>query len=170
MVTVGMSETNGTGTINWTLQLDGGSPSIFSTSNTGPTASFTWDTSKVVPGSHTLTLTVQDGGGQTATATRNVTVTIPPPPSVIFNTPAEGATVGGVVSVSVTTSGGSGTLSLNVSVDDPRRPPSGTVVLFNNSGPAGTFSFNWDTAATVADGAHTLTATVQDGSGSSTTA
>src|SRR5204862_6177353 len=78
MVTIGMSETNGTGTINWTLQLDGGSTPIFSTSNTGPTASFTWNTSNVAPGSHTLTLTVQDGGGQTATATRNVTVTTPP--------------------------------------------------------------------------------------------
>jgi hypothetical protein len=170
VVTVGMSETNGTGTITWTLQLDGGSPPIFSTSNTGPTASFTWDTSKVAPGAHTLTLTVQDGGGQPATATRNVTVTIPPPPSVVFNTPAADATVGGVVSVSVTTSGGSGTRTLTVSVDDPRRPPTGTVVLFTNSGPsAGTFTFNWDTAATVADGPHTLTATLQDGSGSTTT-
>jgi hypothetical protein len=169
MVTVGMSETNGTGTINWTLQLDGGPTPIFSTANTGPTASFTWDTSKVATGSHTLTLTVQDGGGQTATATRNVTVNIPPSPMVTFNTPAADATVSGVVSVSVTTSGGSGTRSLTVSVDDPRRPPPGTVVLFSNSGPAGTFTFNWDTAATVADGTHTLTATLQDGSGSTTT-
>src|SRR6266403_5077433 len=171
MVTVGMSETNGTGTINWTLQLDGGPTPIFSTSNTGPTASFTWDTSKVATGSHTLTLTVQDGGGQTATATRNVTVNIPPPPMVIFNTPAADATVSGVVSVSVTTSGGSGTRSLTVSVDDPRRPPPGTVLRFTNSGPStGTFTFNWDTAATVADGPHTLTATVQDGGGSTATA
>jgi len=170
MVTVGMSETNGTGTINWTLQLDGGSTPIFSTSNSGSTASFTWDTTNVATGSHTLTLTVQDGGGQTATATRNVTVNIPPPLTVRLLTPAADATVGGVVSVSVSTSGGSGTLSLTVSVDDPRRPPPGTVVLFTNSGPAGTFTFNWDTAVTVADGPHTLTATVQDGSGSTTTA
>src|SRR5438552_18865934 len=129
-----------------------------------------WDTTNVATGSHTLTLTVQDGGGQTATATRNVTVNIPPPLTVRLITPAADATVGGVVSVSVSTGGGSGTLSLTVSVDDPRRPPPGTAVLFTNSGPAGTFNFNWDTAVTVADGPHTLTATVQDGSGSTTTA
>src|SRR5205085_11388309 len=72
-VTVGMSESNGAGTISWALRLDGGATPIFSTSGTASTASFNWDASAVTPGAHTLTLTVQDGAGRTATATRTVT-------------------------------------------------------------------------------------------------
>src|SRR5205085_11905331 len=67
-VTVGMSESNGTGTITWTVRLDGGATPIFTTSNAGPTASFSWDTSDVPTGAHTLALTAQDGGGRTAPA------------------------------------------------------------------------------------------------------
>src|SRR3989442_6346185 len=171
-VPVGLSETNGTGTISWSLQLDGATPPIFSTSTAASTTttSFNWDASGVTPGAHTLTLTVQDGGGRTATATRHVTVVAPPPPGLTFNTPAEGATVGGVVSVSVSATNVSGTLTWTVSVDDPRRPPNGTIVLFGGSGTATTVTFNWDTAATVADAPHTLTATVQDGAGRTATA
>src|SRR5204863_5653160 len=35
-VPVGMSESNGTGTITWTLRVDGGSTPIFTTSGTAP--------------------------------------------------------------------------------------------------------------------------------------
>ncbi|PYM84399.1 MAG: hypothetical protein DME13_13120, partial [Candidatus Rokuibacteriota bacterium] len=43
-VPVGMSESGGTGTISWTVRLDGGATPIFSTSGTASTASFSWDT------------------------------------------------------------------------------------------------------------------------------
>src|SRR5207253_1781814 len=52
-VPVNMSETNGTGSISWAVRLDSGTDPIFSTSNTGPTASFSWDTSALAPGAHT---------------------------------------------------------------------------------------------------------------------
>src|SRR5204863_432269 len=71
------SETGGTGTITWTLRLDGGTTPIFTTSGTASTTTFNWDISTVAPGAHRLDLTVQDGGGRTATATRNVTVWSP---------------------------------------------------------------------------------------------
>src|SRR5439155_25866103 len=73
-VTVGMSESGFTGTISWTLRLDNGGNPIFTTSGTTSTASFSWDTTGVPAGAHTLNLTVQDGAGHTATATRNIVV------------------------------------------------------------------------------------------------
>jgi hypothetical protein len=162
-VTVAMSESNGTGTISWTLQLDGGATPIFSTSNTGPTASFAWNTSGVAPGPHTLTLTVQDGGGRTATATRNVTVTTAPPLTAPFTSPAEGATVSGPITVSVSESNGTGTISWTVRLDG------GSTPIFSTSNTGPTASFTWDTSS-VAPGSHTLNLTVQDGGGRTATA
>jgi galactose oxidase-like protein/PKD domain-containing protein len=77
-VVVDMRETGGSGSLTWTVRLDDKATPIFSTSWTGSTASFTWDTSTVSPGAHTLSLMVQDGRGHTATATRNLTVVAPP--------------------------------------------------------------------------------------------
>src|SRR5947207_2433424 len=96
-VPVGMSESGGTGTISWTVQLDGGAPPIFSTSGMASTATFNWDTSGVAPGAHTLTLVAQDTAGHTANATLHVVVAGPLTAS--FTTPNEGATVNGSVPV-----------------------------------------------------------------------
>src|SRR5207253_1309248 len=96
VVTVGLSESGGTGTISWTVRLDGGATPIYATSGTAGTASFNWDTAAVAPGAHRLDLAVQDGAGRTATATRNVTVQPPVTGSIrIFITQpgADGATV-----------------------------------------------------------------------------
>ena len=151
-----MSESNGTGTITWTLRLDGGSTPIFSTSGTASTASFNWDTSSVAPGAHQLQLTVQDGGGRTATATRNVTVAAPLSASI--PSPTEGATVSGTVPVNMSETGGTGTITWTLRLDG------GTTPIFTTSGTASTITFNWDTS-TVAPGTHRLDLTVQDGGG-----
>jgi len=161
-VPVGMSESNGVGTISWTLRLDGGATPIFSTSNTGPTASFNWDTSAVPPGAHTLTLSVLDGAGRTATATRNVTVT-PPTLTAAFTAPDEGATVGGPVTVGLSENNGTGTISWTVRLDGGATP------IFSTSNAGPTASFTWDTS-TVTAGAHRLDLTVQDGGGRTATA
>jgi len=160
-VTVGMSETGGTGTIAWTLRLDNGGNPIFTTSGTGSTASFSWDTSGVSAGAHTLNLTVQDGAGHTATAARNIIVA--GPLSASFTTPGEGASVSGVVPVSMSETGGTGTITWTLRLD------SGTTPIFTTSGTAATASFNWDTSG-VPIGAHTLNLTVQDGAGRTATA
>ena len=68
---------------------------------TGTGASFSWDTTKVVNGPHTLTANVADPMGGTGTATQTVTVsnvaTPPPPPTgtlkVFVTQPTGGATV-----------------------------------------------------------------------------
>ena len=73
-VLVAMSESGGTGTLTWTVRLDDGGTPIFATSGAGSSTSFTWDASAISPGTHTLSLMVQDGRGHTATAIRHVTV------------------------------------------------------------------------------------------------
>jgi len=166
-VTIGMSESGANGTpIVFTLTVDGSQ--VFTTSGTATTASFNWNSSSVAEGPHTLGLTVRDGAGRTATATRSVTVKQPTPISVTITSPTEGATVGGTITVSVSETGGTGTLNWSVTVDDPRRPPEGIIVICSPSGTASSISCSFDTTM-VADGAHTLTATVQDGAGRSGT-
>jgi Bacterial Ig domain len=162
MVAVGMSETNGTGTITWTLRLDGGSTPIFTTSGTATTASFNWNTSGLAAGAHQLQLTVQDGGGRTATATRNITVAAPSLTASI-TAPTEGAMVNGTVVVGMSASGGTGTITWTVRLDG------GSTPIFTTSGTAATASFNWDTS-TVSAGAHQLQLSVQDGGGRTATA
>src|SRR5439155_20616909 len=81
MVTLGSTGGNeygyGTTYTNW-LKVDG-------TAVTGTGPSFSWDTTKVANGPHTLTANVADPMGGTGTATQNVTVsnvvTPPPPPT-----------------------------------------------------------------------------------------
>src|SRR2546426_905226 len=157
-----MSESNVTGTITWTLRLDGGSTPIFSTSNTGPTASFSWNTATVPDGAHTLTLTVQDGAGRTAKATRSVTVQQPPLTASI-TTPAEGATVNSTVTVGMSESNGIGSISWALRLDG------GTTPIFSTSTRGPSASFTWDPSR-VTPGAHRLALTVQEGGGRTATA
>jgi len=158
-VTVAMSEQNGTGTISWTVRLDGGATPIFSTSNAGPTASFSWDTSGVAPGAHTLTLTVQDGGGHTATATRNVTVQLPSTIKVFITQPgADGATVSGTTWFTIwIENAAAGSKTYTMSVD-------GTAVGTTNTTSNGPVSMPWTTTGTP-NGSHSVTISVRDSAG-----
>src|SRR5437660_1254481 len=162
-VSVGMSESGGTGTSTWTVQLDGGATPIFGPiSGTASTTSFNWDTSTVAPGAHTLNLTAQDSAGHTANATLHVVVAGPLTAS--FTTPGEGTTVSGSVPVGLSETSGTGTITWTVRLDGGATPifgPTSTI--------ASTTSFNWDTSA-VSPGAHTLNLTVQDGAGRTATA
>jgi hypothetical protein len=161
-VAVGMSETGaGSTPITSTLTVDGGQ--VFSTAGTSATASFVWNSNSVSNGAHTLGLTVQDGAGRTATATRNVTVTSPPPLTASITTPAEGATVNGIVTVGMSESNSSGTITWTLGLDGGATP------IFTTSGTATTASFNWETKG-LAPGAHQLQLTVQDGGGRTATA
>src|SRR5439155_752824 len=96
-VTVAASGGSGSG-YSYGLKVDG-------TAVTGTGASFSWDTTKVVNGPHTLTANVADPMGGTGTATQTVTVsnvaTPPPPPTgtlkVFVTQPTGGATVSNTV-------------------------------------------------------------------------
>src|SRR5204862_344829 len=67
-VSVGMSASGGTAPYTYTLTIDGSQVA------SSASATYSWSTTSVADGSHTLGLTVTDGGGRTATASRPVTV------------------------------------------------------------------------------------------------
>ncbi|MGH6691093.1 MAG: Ig-like domain-containing protein, partial [Gammaproteobacteria bacterium] len=163
------------GTATTTMSADGGSGYTFrlavdgTTVYTGANNSFSWNTSAVANGSHTLTATVTDSGGKSGSASIGVNVsnTTSPPPAgglkAIFTSPAEGATVSGTqVSVNLWVEGQSGSSNtFSLSVDSQSlgsRTTSGTHV-----------TIAWDSTK-VPDGVHTLTATVRDAAGNTGTA
>jgi len=94
-------------------------------------------------------------GSSTLTGTiKNGTTTVPPL-TLAFSSPAAGTTVSGTVNVGLTAAGGTGY----------------TYTLAIDSAPATTVAtpFAWNTT-TVANGSHTLTATVKDSAGRTATA
>jgi len=158
-VAVGMSASGGTAPYTYTLTIDGSQVA------SGASASYSWSTTSVADGSHTLGLTVTDGGGRTATASRAVTVSnaAPPPPGgtlrVFITSPASGATVSGTVWVNIWVEGaatGNNVFTLRAA---------GTIVgSATDSGAHVTLP--WNTPGTP-NGATSLSATVQDASGNS---
>src|SRR6266404_3669283 len=163
MVTVGMFATGASGTpITFTLSVDGGSP-VFTTSGAATTASFGWNSNSVSTGARTLNLMVQDGAGRTANAVLHVTVTDLPPPMVQITTPAEGATVGGTITVAASlTTAGPAPFTWTVKVDN-------TAQVFTSTGSVTSISFAWNTT-TVPDGPRTLNVSVQDSTGATASA
>jgi Bacterial Ig domain/Beta-propeller repeat len=162
-VTVGMSATGASGTpITFTLTVDGGQ--VFSVSGATSTASFSWNTTGVGDGAHTLGLTVRDGAGRTATATRSVTVAngTPPPGGTIrvFITQpgSDGATVAGTVWFTVwieNAAAGSKTYTLSAAGGTP------VTTTTTSNGPV---SLAWDSRP-VANGSRAITITVRDAAG-----
>ena len=136
-----------------TLAIDGGAPFAV----TGSTSwSYSWDTTGVADGAHTLRVTANDGK-MTSSATRAVTVSNAPPnaaPVVSIETPAEGATVTGVVRVAGAASDADGdALTVTLAIDGGTPiPVTGGV----------SWAYSWNTAS-ASEGTHTLVATVSDG-------
>src|SRR5260370_32182355 len=154
-VPVGMSETGGTGTITWTLRLDGGTTPIFSTSGTTSTPSFNWDTSGVPAGSHQLQLTVQDGSGRTATAIRNVTVQQGTIRVFITQPGTDGTTVSGTVWFTIwLENAAAGTRNLTLSID-------GTAAATPAPAANGPISMPWNSPG-APGGPHTATRSAHD--------
>jgi hypothetical protein len=142
-VSVALRAGGGTG-YSYTLAVDGGAARTVA-------ATSSWNTTTAINGSHTLRATVRDAAGRTVSATRTVKVSnvAMTPLAVWFTAPAAGATVSGTVSVAVTASGGIG-YSYTLAVDSTQV--------------ATASSFAWNTT-TVANGSHTLRATVRDAAG-----
>ncbi len=147
----------------FTLSVDG----TLLTAQTFPTATtfwFTWDTTKVADGSHTLQLAVTMNG-QTATATLPVNVgngTVLPALGASFTSPAEGAILrGNSTTVGMAATGASGPSTFKLAIDG--------VVVSTQTVAGSTASYTWNTRG-LARGPHTLSLTVTDGAGRTATA
>jgi hypothetical protein len=161
---VGMATTADWGTTKtFTLSVDG----TVLTSQTFATAStlwYTWDTTTVTNGAHTLQLAVTMSG-QTATATLPVNVSnasVLPQLTASFTAPAAGVTLkGSRTTVGMASTGASGSSTFKLAVD-------GTVVS-TQTVTGSTASYTWNTKG-LAKGSHTLFLTVTDGAGRTATA
>src|SRR5262249_29542792 len=145
--TVSVSAGGGSG-YTYTIKVDG--TTIYS----GTNGSFAWNTTSVGNGPHTLTATVTDSQSRTATASLAVTVSnaLTPDVKLTFTSPAPGATVSGVQTVSLSTTAASGqTKTFALLVDGQ--------ALTSQSTTDSTLSYSWDTTRS-ANGARTLTASV----------
>ena len=168
------------GTTTVTLSANGGSTLSFGTTynyglkvdgtavaGTGP--SFSWDTTKVANGTHTLTATATDATGGTGTATQNVTVsnTVTPPPTtgtlkVYITQPTANTTVSGT-SWAVMWLEGSTAATKTYSLTLGGKP-----MISQTTSSNGPVSVPFDTKMVV-DGAQPLTATVKDSNNNSGT-
>ncbi len=123
---------------------------------------YVWDTTKVAPGSYTLTSVARDAAGNAATsAPVSVTVADTTPPSTAVIAPAKNATISGSTALDASASdiGGIATVDLHASgpgLDD-------VVVGTAQKTPYG-WIFVWDSTS-VANGSYSLTSVARDNAG-----
>jgi hypothetical protein len=121
--------------------------------------SASWDTLTELDGSHTVTATATDTGGNTSTDANAVTVDNTPP-VVAVSSPLAGATVSGTIPVEATASDNQGVASVQFFVDGAS--------IGTDTSASGGWTVFWNTT-TGSDGPHTLTATARDRAGHATT-
>jgi hypothetical protein len=129
----------------------------------GPNYTFSWNTSGVPNGAHTLSAVVRDGAGLTVTPSINVTVnnfvdTVPP--TIGFTAPANNATVSGAVAVQVNAGDNVAVVGVQYKLDG---------VNLGAESLTAPFQFNWNTAG-AANGPHVLSAVARDAAGLTATA
>jgi len=135
-------------------------------SDTSAPFGFSWDSSKVSNGSHTLVAVAYDAAGNSqgsAPVTINVANPVlvdTSPPVVSITNPKSGSTLSGTVSVTVAATDDSGSAGIR-----QRLYVDGLLVA---SGSGGSLSYNWNTRK-IARGLHTLQAVAQDSAGNSAT-
>ena len=158
-VAVQASATDDRGVTQVEFSVDGSS--IGTDTNAADGWSVSWNTTLVADGTHAVTARATDTLGQTGMDSNNVVVeNAATPPTVSVTSPAEGATVSGAVVVQASASDDEGVTQVAFSVD-------GSAIGTDTDGSNG-WSASWDTM-TELDGAHVVTATATDTSGSTST-
>jgi hypothetical protein len=125
---------------------------------------FSWDSTKIANGAHSLSAIATDSAGNVATSatikiTVNNTTKDTTPPTVSITAPANGAKVSGVVAVTANASDNVSVAGVQFAIDG-----------VNVGAPdlAAPYAYSWDTSKSP-NGPHTLKAVATDGAGNSTT-
>jgi hypothetical protein len=156
-VAVQVTATDNVGVSSVVLTADG---SVVGTKSAAP-FSFSWNTTGLSNGTHTLTATATDAAGNSKAHTIQVGYNTPAgtditPPSVSITSPVNGSSVSSTISVAVSASDNVGVSNVTLYVD-------GAVLTSDASAP---YSFSLNTA-TLSSGVHTVSATARDAVGNS---
>ena len=159
--TVSASASDNVGVASVQCQLDGAN--LGSLLTVAP-YTYSWNTTTVSNGSHTLRAVAKDAAGNSATsAAVTVTVSNTPadttPPTVSISAPANGATESGTTTVSANASDNVGVASVQFQLD------SANVGSLLTASP---YTYSWNTTTT-SNGSHTLRAIAKDAAGNSRT-
>ncbi|HEU5317588.1 MAG TPA: sulfatase-like hydrolase/transferase [Chloroflexota bacterium] len=126
----------------------------------GSTSTFpyevSWDTRSMSDGGHTLSASVYDTAGRSQTCQPVSVIVDNTPPTVAITSPATGATVAGLVAVSVTAADASGIREVSLFIDGVRKATTTT----------SPYAFEWDTT-TALNGNHAITSKAIDRAGNS---
>src|SRR5881296_1098665 len=147
-----LSASGGTSPYSWSVS-SGTLPTGLSLSSTG-----TISGTPTVAGAFPFTVAVKDAASASASASLSINVVTAAAPSVSISSPANGATVSGTTTVSGVASDGLTITSVQVSVDGG---------AFANASGTTNWSFSLNTNS-LSNGPHTLSAKVNDSTGSAT--
>jgi hypothetical protein len=147
------SDNVGVTQVTWTNNRGGSGPAAGTTS---------WSVGAIAlqAGINIITVTARDAAGNSRPVTLTVTLSDSTPPTVAVTTPASGVTVTGTVTVSASASDNVGVAGVQLKVD-------GANLGVEITTPP--YAATWSTA-TIADGAHVLTAVARDAAGNVKTA
>jgi hypothetical protein len=152
------SDNIGVAGVQWLL--DG---AAFGAEMTSSPYAVSWNTTTAANGGHTLRAVARDNAGnRTTSAAVSVTVSNVPDstsPTVSLSSPADGATVSNVITVSASASDNVGVAGVRFTIDGA------TIGTEDTTSP---YSISWNTG-TVASGAHTLRAVARDAAGNTRT-
>lgn len=153
-INVAAAVTPGTGATITSVELlvDG---TLVATDTASP-YSWSLDTLSYSNAAHTLQVKATDNGGRKGTAQITVTVSNVANPVVTINTPTNGATIGGTVTVSITATAGSG-----ASISSVQMKVDGVLMGTDTSAP---YSFNLETVP-LSKGTHAVDVTAFDNGG-----
>ncbi len=138
-----------------TLYIDGNEVDSWTVNSASASETYSWDTTQVADGSHTVEVTVVDGAGNTYTTSKTYYVDNTPP-TISVSSPSNNAWYRGTVTISATSSDtGSGVASMSIAISTL-----GTVQTSSST----SISYSWDTTQ-VSDGTYYIWVNATDNVG-----